>query len=109
MYVWPHFATLTKSSHKYELGESAQKNPKSGGSPPPLFSARGVPSMACPPASITDMSVVVPYCQLPSSVPSAPPVVRSMLIIGPNPAHQPSQVETVGVLSMVVVEMPPYH
>src|SRR3989338_770490 len=82
-----------------------------GGVPPSLFSARGVPEIVRPPASVSvEVAVLLPSCQLAERVPSVP-VLRSIVIaVGTEiPEHQPPHVETAGVASIVVVALPCPH
>src|SRR3989338_2658147 len=79
-----------------------------GGSPPSLFSARGVPEIVRPPESVAvEAAVFMPNCQLPAAAPS-PLGLRSIVIaIGTAvPEHQPSHVDWAGVTSIVVVALP---
>ena|SRR3989344_4205190 len=82
-----------------------------GGSPPSLFSARGVPEIVRPPKSVAvDAAVLMPNCQLSAAAPS-PLGLRSIVIAMKTavPEHQPPHVETAGVASIVVVALPLPH
>src|SRR3989338_10863691 len=78
-----------------------------GGSPPSLFSARGVPEIVRPEASVAvEAAVFVPNCQLSSAAPS-PLGLRSIVIAvgAASPEHQPEHADWAGGTAIVVVAL----